>query len=309
MKCLKVVLGLVAAAVIVAGSIVYGGLVNVAGDEHHSRTVYRLLETVREESISVRSRRIAVPALDSPHMIASGAADYNDMCSGCHLRPGTADTEIRAALYPQPPDLTRVRRADPAQTFWIIKHGIKMSGMPAWGKTHDDARIWAMVAFLQYLPRVTPEQYEILVARDITPDVDESVEPAASATNPMAATSPELAVDEFIGALSRGDATIAQQWLLPSVSIFEGGTQQTSRSAYARDHMTEDMKFLSNHQLRRISRSSGEVQSAAWVSTYYRITGGGVEGRPAALSDETVILARTPEGWRIRHIHWCSRSE
>ncbi len=68
-------------------------------------------------------------------------------------------------MYPQPPDLSKVKR-DPAQTFWIIKHGIKMSGMPAWGATHDDARIWAMVAFLQQLPRLTPEQYQILTARD-----------------------------------------------------------------------------------------------------------------------------------------------
>ena len=50
--------------------------------------------------------------------------------------------------------------------FWIVKHGIKASGMPSWGPTHDDQRIWAMVAFLQKLPQLTPEQYQILTARD-----------------------------------------------------------------------------------------------------------------------------------------------
>ena len=54
--------------------------------------------------------------------------------------------------------------------FWIIKHGIKASGMPAWGPTHSDERIWKMVAFLQSLPSLTPDQYQILTARGNTSD-------------------------------------------------------------------------------------------------------------------------------------------
>jgi len=79
-------------------------------------------------------------------------------------------------LYPVPPNLTagldeHEHADDDKQSlarrqFWIIKHGIKASGMPAWGKTHDDQRIWAMVAFLQRLPELTEEQYQILTARD-----------------------------------------------------------------------------------------------------------------------------------------------
>ncbi len=143
----------------------YSGLFDVAADKPHSDLVLRLVETVREHSIARRAKGIAVPRLDDAGLLASGGADYNEMCSGCHLRPGVASSEIRDALYPQPPDLTKTKRADPAQTFWIIKHGIKMSAMPAWGATHDDARMWAMVAFLQQLPRLTPQQYQILTAR------------------------------------------------------------------------------------------------------------------------------------------------
>ncbi|MGH8456557.1 MAG: c-type cytochrome, partial [Stenotrophobium sp.] len=47
----------------------------------------------------------------------------------------------------------------PAEEFWMIKHGVKMTAMPAWGPTHDDAKIWGMVAFLQKLPKLTPAQY------------------------------------------------------------------------------------------------------------------------------------------------------
>lgn len=72
---------------------------------------------------------------------------------------------MASAMYPRPPILAKVKRDNPAETFWIIKHGFKMSGMPAWGSSHDDERIWAMVAFLQQLPRLTPAQYQILTAR------------------------------------------------------------------------------------------------------------------------------------------------
>jgi hypothetical protein len=81
-----------------------------------------------------------------------------------------SDSEIRPGLYPQPPNLARASiEADEA--FWVIKHGIKMSAMPAWGRTHDDAAIWDMVAFLQQLPHLSPAQYRDIVAR-APPDED-----------------------------------------------------------------------------------------------------------------------------------------
>jgi mono/diheme cytochrome c family protein len=60
---------------------------------------------------------------------------------------------------------------DPRQAFWVIKHGIKMSAMPAWGLSHDDATIWSIVAFLKKLPDMTPEQYKEIVAK-APPDED-----------------------------------------------------------------------------------------------------------------------------------------
>ena len=135
---------------------------NVAADVPHSMPFFKLMETVRERSIAMRAHGIEIPPLDDPALIASGAADYGEMCANCHLQPGVETSEVRVGMYPQPPNLTKVTRADPAQTFWIIKHGLKMSAMSAWGATHDDPRMWAMVAFLQQLPKLTPAQYQIL---------------------------------------------------------------------------------------------------------------------------------------------------
>jgi mono/diheme cytochrome c family protein len=113
------------------------------------------------------------------------------MCTGCHLAPGMAESEIRPGLYPQPPNLSQVR-IDPRAAFWTIKHGIKMSAMPAWGGSHDDATIWSMVAFLQKLPGLTPAQYKAIVAKappdeDMEPDhghapMDRMSLPAGSAS-------------------------------------------------------------------------------------------------------------------------------
>ncbi|MGH8352605.1 MAG: c-type cytochrome, partial [Pseudomonas sp.] len=69
------------------------------------------------------------------------------------------------SLYPAPPNLTEVGvDGDPAAAFWIIKHGIKASGMPAWGKSKGDPYLWGMVAFLQQLPTLDAKQYQALVA-------------------------------------------------------------------------------------------------------------------------------------------------
>ena len=72
-------------------------------------------------------------------------------------------TEISRGLYPRAPELRRQADLTPAEQFWIVKHGVKMSGMPAWGVTHDDELLWDVVAFVRQLPELTPERYEILV--------------------------------------------------------------------------------------------------------------------------------------------------
>ena len=86
------------------------------------------------------------------------------MCTGCHLGPGVEKSEISQGLYPPAPELARASNHTAAQQFWIIKHGIKLTAMPAWGRTHSDGLIWDMVAFLQRLPKLSPEQYKAVVA-------------------------------------------------------------------------------------------------------------------------------------------------
>jgi len=159
---------------------IYSGLYPMGADVHHNKLTYWVLETLRENSIARASKDINIPEnLEDSGRLLAGGPDYNEMCSGCHLRPGRAQSDFTLGLYPVPPNLTQDHRdhhdevvSGSQQTleqdrrmFWIIKHGIKASGMPSWAPGHDDDRIWNMVAFLKNLPNLTSVEYQILTAR------------------------------------------------------------------------------------------------------------------------------------------------
>ena len=150
--------------VVAAAVGIYAGLYNIAADVPHTQPVYWLFEVVRDRSIAAGARDVVVPNdLNDPNRISKGAGQYADMCSGCHLAPGMKRTEISRGLYPRAPELRRKTDLAPAEQFWIIKHGVKMTGMPAWGVTHEDELLWDVVAFVRKLPELTPDRYETLV--------------------------------------------------------------------------------------------------------------------------------------------------
>ena len=164
MKYAKVTLVLLLALAAGIGAFVWSGIYNPGADSPHWKLTYMLLQATREQAVERHASTVALPRdLDDAQLILKGAGQYAAMCTGCHLAPGMQDTEIRPGLYPQPPDLSKVS-VEPREAFWVIKHGIKMSAMPAWGTNHDDATIWSMVAFLLRLPGMTPDQYKAMVA-------------------------------------------------------------------------------------------------------------------------------------------------
>ena len=72
-------------------------------------------------------------------------------------------TEISQGLYPQAPELSRPLAHSAGEEFWVIKHGIKLTAMPAWGRTHNDELIWDMVAFVRKLPSLSASEYKAAV--------------------------------------------------------------------------------------------------------------------------------------------------
>lgn len=155
-------LGAIATLVVLAMAgviFIWSGAYPMGADRPHLPLTTKLIETLRDRATEGAAASIVVPALDDQAMVAEGAAHYDVMCSGCHQAPGRPDSELRNNLYPQPPNLAEEGIDHPGEAFWIIKHGIKLSGMPAWGKTRSDAQMWTLVAFLNRLPKATPAQY------------------------------------------------------------------------------------------------------------------------------------------------------
>jgi mono/diheme cytochrome c family protein len=162
MKISLVIAGTLAVGVIGAGLFIESGSYNIGADDHHTKIVLAVIDQLRERSIGARARTIDLRYVEDPVRIAAGAEHYASLCAGCHLAPGVTKSAIRPGLYPHPPNLAQEDLRDGRRAFWIIKHGIKMSAMPAWGKTLDDAAIWDVVSFVRKMPVMTPETYREL---------------------------------------------------------------------------------------------------------------------------------------------------
>jgi mono/diheme cytochrome c family protein/ketosteroid isomerase-like protein len=316
MKSLITVVLTLAVTAVIALGLVYAGAVGVAADEPHSGLTAKVLETARQRSVARHARDITVPGnLDDAKVIANGAGEYAEMCTGCHLAPGMKETEMRAGLQPKPPALAENgTRTSAAEQFWIIKHGIKMTGMPAWGLTHDDERLWSMVAFLRKLPGLSESDYRALVEsgegghhHDDEPTTAEP-HPAAPAVAELSAEAAAAAavIDDFQHRLHHGDTKRAAQLLDPSVLIFEGGNAEKSRAEYASHHLGADSDFLKKATVTPLLRKGEANGNLAWIATESEISTQGA--KPLRLiATETMVLEKTAEGWRVAHIHWSSR--
>ena len=144
--------------------VIYAGIYDVAATAPHWRVTLWLIETARIRSIKAHAAEIQTPlGLDDPAKVVIGIGHYAAHCAVCHGAPGVPKGDIAHGLYPQPPDLAYASsHYTPAELFWIVKHGIKMTGMPAWSD-HSDEELWATVAFLQKLPGMSEQEYAKLV--------------------------------------------------------------------------------------------------------------------------------------------------
>ncbi|MET0963834.1 MAG: cytochrome c [Noviherbaspirillum sp.] len=150
-----------------AGAIVlYSGWYNVGATVQHWQPVYTLLERGMHNSVRHHARDIRPPELTAPHMISRGAAIYRERCVQCHGAPGVAQADIGKSMQPAPGSLVDAgRRWKAGEMYWITRHGIKLSGMPAWEFRMSDEDIWAVVAFLATLPALSPQAYAELEAK------------------------------------------------------------------------------------------------------------------------------------------------
>ena len=170
MRSFLVSLVVVIALVIIGGvAFIYSGVFDVAASDPHWPLTRWVLETARTRSIKLHAVGIQVPpGLDDPAKLLIGTEHFAAHCAVCHGAPGVPKGDIAHGLNPGPPDLAHASEHYAAsELFWILKHGIKMTGMPSWGD-HSDKELWATVGFLEKLPGMTEQDYAKLVMASMT---------------------------------------------------------------------------------------------------------------------------------------------
>ncbi len=159
-----VLLGLL---VVGGGLFVFSGFYDTAADVPHWRLTFSILDEARDRSIEFHSDGITPPTLDEK-LADIGFPHFHEMCRLCHGAPGYDRKEFAEGLYPSPPDLASAtfrEDATDAKLYWVVKHGLKMTGMPSFGMTHDEETLWGIVAFARQLSQLTPEDYTSMVRK------------------------------------------------------------------------------------------------------------------------------------------------
>jgi mono/diheme cytochrome c family protein len=162
---------LIAVLLVLLGGLaaIYVGIYDVAATAPHWPVTHWIMETTRVRSIKAHAAGITVPsAFADPATIPIGVEHFAKHCAVCHGAPGVPKGDIARGLYPPPPNLANAAPLySPAELFWIVKHGIKMTGMPAWSD-HSDEELWAIVAFLKKLPGMSEQDYARLVMANMS---------------------------------------------------------------------------------------------------------------------------------------------
>ncbi|MGH9458112.1 MAG: c-type cytochrome [Thermoanaerobaculia bacterium] len=139
------------------------GIVPIKASSGHWPITKWFLEFGMARAFSTYSLAIEAPPLDDPALVVKGAAQYEIACAPCHGSPELHHPRVTAAMTPEPPYLPpAIGKWTPEELFAIVKHGVKLTGMPAWPTQKRSDEVWAMVAFLQRLPSLDVEAYHEL---------------------------------------------------------------------------------------------------------------------------------------------------
>ena len=162
-KIIWAFLALLAIGIVGGALFVWSGLYNVAASAGHRPFVHWVLELGMRRSVETHALGIETPPLNDLALFERGAGHFQGGCAPCHGAPGFPPSPVAQQMLPSPPDLSKAApQWKPHQLFWIVKHGLKYTGMPAWSAPARDDEVWALVAFLVRLPGISPDEYRRL---------------------------------------------------------------------------------------------------------------------------------------------------
>jgi mono/diheme cytochrome c family protein len=161
----RILIALVLAAA-AAGAIVFVNMIHhgFSARDRPSAAEAFLAHRMRHWAVPAKSRSLKNPFADSAEAVAAGRAHFADHCALCHGNDGRSQTEIGQNLYPKGPDMQgrETQALSDGELLYIIKNGVRLTGMPAWGHetADDDQENWQLVSFIRHLPWITPKELE-----------------------------------------------------------------------------------------------------------------------------------------------------
>ncbi|MGI9534567.1 MAG: c-type cytochrome [Thermodesulfobacteriota bacterium] len=156
---------LVAILILFAAMYFFLGFYNVSATKPHSKVIEMVFHSISESSIKRNAKGVKNPYdVNDKEIYVKGFREYEEMCVQCHGAPGIEPSATGKGLNPKPPifpeeELYEYTLED---IFWVTKNGVKMTGMPAYGPTHDDEVIWSIAIFLDKSRNLTEEEYKKL---------------------------------------------------------------------------------------------------------------------------------------------------
>jgi mono/diheme cytochrome c family protein len=146
-------------AVVAVAIVAFGGFYPMAASDQHTAGVRWIIGEARDAAVARSASSLKAPAFSAAD-IRMGGSHFKGMCQECHGGPGVEPEEFAGGMNPHPPNLARAAGdLSVAEVFWIAKNGIKMSGMPGFGKTDSDDELWKVAAFVKQLPKVSASDY------------------------------------------------------------------------------------------------------------------------------------------------------
>lgn len=234
----------------------WSGLINVGASTGHWGITDWFLHYAMRQSVATHAMGIEAPPLDDPALIRRGAGHYATGCAPCHGGPGQPRSVVVEAMTPPPPFLPpKIGEWEPAELFWIVRHGVKLTGMPAWVAQERADEVWAMVAFLLQLPSLDTDEYRHLTLGELAGDQAgqdrPGLEPLAGSSEPALAACIRChgrdGVGDAIGAFPRLAGQNAG-YLFASLQAYAAGDRHSGIMEPAARLLSEaEMRRLSDH--------------------------------------------------------------
>jgi cytochrome c553 len=231
------------------------GVIPIKASSGHWAVTRWLLQFSKQRSVSTNSLGMDAPPLDEARLVLKGAGAYETNCLACHGSPSLPAPRVARGMTPPPPYLPpALSKYEDAEVFYIVKHGIKFTGMPAWPAQARDDEVWAMVAFLRALPRLDAGGYERLVRGGTGASVE--VEPMPEMAGPR--TVPR-AIGSSCARCHGADGTGRGEGAFPKLAGQSPEYLSLSLEAYARAErhsgvMEPHAAGLSVEELRELAR-------------------------------------------------------